>query len=294
MSESKFTGTGVAIITPFNDDYSVDYPALERVTEHCIQGKVNYIVVLGTTGESVTLSKNEKDEVVRTVIKASSKRVPIVVGIGGNNTMDVVENIKNANLNQIDAILSVVPYYNKPTQTGLYEHYKAISQVSPLPVIMYNVPGRTGVNMTAETTVRLAHDFKNLVGVKEASGSIQQVMEVMRDKPAAFDVISGDDALTFPMLPLGAVGVISVIANALPKEFAMMVEEALGGNYPLARKIHYSLLDIITGLFTEGNPAGVKAIMHSAGLIKNNLRLPLTPVCDKHYQKLQDLVNKIK
>jgi len=294
MSDSKFSGTGVAIITPFNNDYSVDFPALERMVDFCVKGKVNNIVVLGTTGESVTLNKKEKLEIIDTVVKANSGRVPLIVGIGGNNTMDVVEGIKTVNLSKIDGILSVVPYYNKPNQTGLYEHYKAIAQVSPLPVIMYNVPGRTGINMNAETTVRLAHDFSNLVAVKEASGTMQQIMEIIRDKPSGFDVISGDDAITFPMIALGATGVISVVANAFPADFSIMVEEARGGNFELARKIHYGMLDIINGLFTEGSPAGVKAILADAGIIKNVVRLPLTPVSDKHYAKLIELTKKFK
>lgn len=294
MSDTRFTGTGVAIITPFNTNNSVDYPALERVVEHCINGKVNYIVVLGTTGESVTLNQSEKIEVIDTVVKATSKRVPVVVGIGGNNTQDVIDGIKTVNFNGIDGILSVVPYYNKPNQKGIYEHYKAIAQVSPLPVILYNVPGRTGINMNTETTVSLAHDFKNLVAVKEASGNMQQVMEILRDKPSGFDVISGDDALTFPMLTLGATGVISVIANAFPLDFSTMVEEALSGNYPLARKIHFTYLEVIGAIFTEGNPAGVKAIMHQQELIKNVVRLPLTSVSEKHYQKLNEIVQKLK
>lgn len=294
MSESIFTGTGVAIITPFNNDSSVDFPALERVTEHCINGKVNYIVVLGTTGESVTLSKKEKLEVINSVVKTTSKRVPIVVGIGGNNTMDVVEGIKTVNLNEVDGVLSVVPYYNKPNQRGLYEHYKAIALASPAPVIMYNVPGRTGINMCAETTVKLAQEFKNLVAIKEASGNMQQIMEILRDKPEGFSVISGDDALTLPMISLGAVGVISVIANAYPKDFSILVDEALGGNYQLARKIHFSLLEMISGLFAEGSPAGVKAVMHQMGLIQNDVRLPLVPVSDKHYQKLAEIAAKLK
>jgi len=293
MSETKFTGTGVAIITPFKSDYSVDFPALERVTEHVIKGKVNYIVVLGTTGESVTLNKSEKIEVINTVIKATAKRVPIVVGIGGNNTMDVVEGIKTVDLKNVDGILSVVPYYNKPNQTGLYEHYKAVAQASSIPVILYNVPGRTGINMNADTTVRLAQDFKNLVAVKEASGNMQQIMEILRDKPEGFSVISGDDALTLPMIALGATGVISVVANALPHDFSTLVREALDGNYQLAKKIHFSLLEIIGGLFTEGNPAGVKALMHQAKLIENVVRLPLTPVSEKHYKKLQELASKL-
>ena len=293
MSETKFTGTGVAIITPFKSDCSVDFPALERVTEHVIKGKVNYIVVLGTTGESVTLNKSEKIEVINTVIKASAKRVPIVVGIGGNNTMDVVEGIKTVDLKNVDGILSVVPYYNKPNQTGLYEHYKAVAQASSIPVILYNVPGRTGINMNADTTVRLAQDFKNLVAVKEASGNMQQIMEILRDKPEGFSVISGDDALTLPMIALGATGVISVVANALPHDFSTLVREALDGNYQLAKKIHFSLLEIIGGLFTEGNPAGVKALMNQAKLIENVVRLPLTPVSEKHYKKLQELASKL-
>jgi 4-hydroxy-tetrahydrodipicolinate synthase len=294
MSDTRFSGTGVAIITPFNSDYSVDYPALERVVEHCIKGKVNYIVVLGTTGESVTLTKNEKKEIINTVVKTTSKRVPLVVGIGGNNTMDVIEGIKTVNLSNIDGILSVVPYYNKPNQKGLYEHYKAVAQVSPLPVILYNVPGRTGVNMTAETTIKLAHDFKNLVAVKEASGNLQQIMEILRDKPAGFEVISGDDALTFPLIMLGAIGVISVVANACPLDFSTLVEEALGGNFPLARKIHFSLLELIGALFTEGNPAGVKAVMSMDKLVQNVVRLPLTSVSEKHFDKLAEIVKKIR
>ena len=293
MSATRFNGTGVAIITPFDQNNRVDYPALERVVEHCIKGKVNYIVVLGTTGESVTLTHREKIEVINTVVKTTSKRVPIVVGIGGNNTQDVIDGIKIVNFQGIDGILSVVPYYNKPNQKGLYEHYKAISQVSPLPVILYNVPGRTGINMTSETTISLAHDFKNLVAIKEASGNMQQIMEILRDKPDGFDVISGDDALTFPMLILGATGVISVVANAFPLDFSTLVDEALSGNHPLARKIHYAYLEVIGALFTEGNPAGVKAIMHQQKLIENVVRLPLTPVSEKHYQKLAEIVQRI-
>jgi 4-hydroxy-tetrahydrodipicolinate synthase len=292
MSHSKFSGTGVAIITPFNEDNSVDFPGLERMVEYCIKGKVNNIVVLGTTGESVTLNKKEKFEIVDTVVKTVSKRVPIIVGIGGNNTMDVLEGIKTINLSGIDGILSVVPYYNKPNQNGLFEHYKAIAQVSPLPVIMYNVPGRTGINMSAETTNKLAHDYSNLVAVKEASGNMQQIMEILRDKPSNFEVISGDDALTFPMIALGATGVISVVANAFPADFSTMVEEALGGNYLLARKIHFSLLDIIGGLFAEGSPAGVKAILSDMGIVKDIVRLPLTPVSARHHAKLADLLAK--
>jgi 4-hydroxy-tetrahydrodipicolinate synthase len=294
MSDTRFTGTGVAIITPFTTNMDVDFVALERVVNHCINGKVNYIVVLGTTGESVTLSKTEKLEIISAVVKTTAKRVPIVVGIGGNNTADVVDGLKTIDGNGIDGILSVVPYYNKPNQKGIYEHYKAVALNSQLPVIMYNVPGRTGVNMSTETTLALANDFKNLVAIKEASGNLQQIMEILRDKPTDFEVISGDDAITYPLISLGAKGVISVVANAFPLDFSTMVEEALGGNHPLARKIHYAYLDIISALFTEGSPAGVKAVMHQQKLIENVLRLPLTSVSDKHYQKLADIAAKLK
>lgn len=289
MFNSKFEGTGVAIITPFKKDFSVDFAAIELVVEHCIKGKVNYIVVLGTTGEPATLQKSEKKEVIQTIVKSVGKRVPIVVGIGGNNTREVVEEIKAVETNHIDGILSVVPYYNKPNQVGIYEHFKAIAGVSRLPVIMYNVPHRTGINMNSETTIRLAVDFNNLVGVKEASGNLNQISEIIRDKPQNFAVISGDDLWTLPMIAIGSVGVISVIANAIPLNFSTMVEEALSGNYQLARIIHLGMLDIIHGIFSEGSPAGVKAILHHKGLIENVVRLPLTSVSEVHYKKLSDL-----
>lgn len=294
MSDTSFSGTGVAIITPFTAEGKVDFQALERVTNHCIAGKVNYIVVLGTTGEPITLSKSEKSDVVKCVVETVAKRVPVVMGIGGNNTVEVVECFKTNDLNGISGILSVVPYYNKPNQNGIYEHYKLVAQYSPLPLIIYNVPGRTGVNMSTETTLRVAHDFTNVVAVKEASGNMQQIMEIMKDKPAGFSVISGDDALTFPMISLGAIGVISVVANAFPADFSTMVNAALETNYQLARKIHFDFLDLITALFAEGSPAGVKAVMHSLGLIENKVRLPLVPVSEKHYKRLEELKNKLK
>jgi 4-hydroxy-tetrahydrodipicolinate synthase len=289
MSDSKFSGTGVALITPFKEDGGVDFQALEQLVDYCIKGKVNNLVVLGTTGESATLNKKEKLDVIDTVIKATSKRVPIIVGIGGNNTADVIEGLETVNFNGIDGILSVVPYYNKPNQTGVYEHYKAIAKVSPLPVILYNVPGRTGINMCSETTLKLAHEFDNVVAVKEASGNFQQIMEIIKNKPEHFEVISGDDAVTFPMIALGATGVISVIANAFPSDFSVMVEEARGGNYGLARKIHYSFLELYSALFSEGSPAGVKAVLADMGIVKNVVRLPLTPVSTEHYEKLKKL-----
>jgi 4-hydroxy-tetrahydrodipicolinate synthase len=293
MSDTKFTGTGVAIITPFTTQGEVDYPALERIVNNCIEGKVNYIVVLGTTGEPVTLNKAEKDQVVKCVVKAVAKRVPIIMGVGGNNTTEVVESLKKSDFSGIDGILSVVPYYNKPNQIGIYEHYKQVALNSPLPLIIYNVPGRTGVNMNADTALRLAKDFKNIIAVKEASGNMQQIMEILRNKPAGFSVISGDDALTFPMIAMGACGVISVVANAYPADFSAMVSAALEGNYQLARKIHFDLMDIVSALFTEGSPAGVKAVLHAKGIIQNQVRLPLTPVSEKHYQKILELMNHL-
>lgn len=290
MADTRFTGTGVAIVTPFNDDFSVDYPSLEKITDHCITNGVSYIVVLGTTGESATLTKEEKKQVVKTVISAAAGRVPIVIGIGGNFTQEVTETIKNTDFKGIDAILSVSPYYNKPNQTGIYEHYKAIASVSPLPVILYNVPGRTSMNMTSQTILRLAHDFKNIIAVKEACGNLVQAMEVLRDKPSDFAVISGDDALTLPMISVGAVGVISVIANSHPKEFSIMVDEAIGGNYPLARKISLELLETINLLFADGSPAGVKAVLEMKKLCKNIVRLPLVPVSENICKKLQEAV----
>ncbi len=290
MSDSRFTGTGVAIVTPFNNDLSVDYPALEKITDNCITNGVSYIVVLGTTGESATLTKEEKKQVVKTVISATAGRVPIVIGIGGNFTQEVVDTIKNTDLEGIHAILSVSPYYNKPNQTGIYEHYKAIANISPLPIILYNVPGRTAMNMAPQTIVKLACDFKNIIAVKEACGNLLQAMEIIRDKPADFLVISGDDALTLPMISIGAVGVISVVANSHPKEFSMMVDEAIGGNYMLARKIHLNLLETIHLLFADGSPAGVKAVLEMKQLCKNVVRLPLTPVSENIYAKLREAV----
>jgi 4-hydroxy-tetrahydrodipicolinate synthase len=294
MSDTRFTGTGVAIVTPFNDDYSVDYPSLEKITDYCITNGVNYIVVLGTTGESATLTKEEKEQVVKTVVSAAGGRVPIVIGIGGNFTQNVVETIKNTNYKGIDAILSVSPYYNKPNQVGIYEHYKAIAGASPLPIILYNVPGRTGMNMAPSTVLRLAHDFKNIIAVKEACGNMVQAMEILRDKPENFAVISGDDALTLPMISVGAVGVISVVANSHPKEFSVMVNEALGNNYMLARKIHLSLLETINLLFADGSPSGVKTFMEMKNLCKSVVRLPLMPVSELIHKRIQEVVNSGK
>ena len=292
-NQHKFSGTGVAIITPFNSDLSIDYKSLEKQIEHLISNNINYLVVLGTTGESVTQSESEKDELVRFIKEKVNKRVPIVLGMGSNNTQALVEKIKKTDFSGIDAILSVAPYYNKPTQEGLYQHFKAISEASPLPIILYNVPGRTSSNLSAKTTLRLAHDFKNIVAVKEASGDFSQVMYILKDKPEYFAVISGEDALTLPLISAGVSGVISVVANALPKEFSEMVQLALNDNFTEAKKIHYKLLEFIDTLFVEGNPAGVKEALSIKGITKNHLRLPLVPVSKETHQKLKDLLSKM-
>jgi 4-hydroxy-tetrahydrodipicolinate synthase len=291
---NKFIGTGVAIITPFNDDLSIDFHAIERHVEHLISNGVNYLVVLGTTGESATQSKYEKNELVKFIIEKVDNRVPIVLGIGGNNTSSVIDKIQKTDFKHIDAILSVSPSYNKPTQEGIYLHFKAIAEASPVPVILYNVPSRTGSNMTAETTLKLAHEFENIIAIKEASGNISQAMYIIKDKPKDFLVISGEDALTLPLIATGVSGVISVVANALPKEFSTMVNFALENKIDKAQEIHYKILEFIDTLFIESNPAGVKAALNILNIIENILRLPLTPVSEKTFQKLENLLSKIK
>lgn len=292
--QNKFIGTGVAIITPFKSDLSIDFVALEKQIEHLISNGINYLVVLGTTGESVTQTDYEKDELIKFIKEKVDFRVPIVLGIGGNYTKAVVDKIRKTDFKQIDAILSVAPYYNKPNQEGLYQHFKAIAEASPVPVILYNVPGRTGSNIEAETTLRLAHEFSNIVAVKEASGNFSQAMYIIKDKPKDFIVLSGEDALTLPLMSVGVSGVISVVANAMPKEFSEMVQLALNNNYWEAEKIHSKLLEFIDTLFIEGNPAGIKAALSILGIIENNLRLPLVPVSEQTYQKLEKLILKIK
>ncbi|MBU8893550.1 MAG: 4-hydroxy-tetrahydrodipicolinate synthase [Bacteroidales bacterium] len=293
-TQNKFIGTGVAIITPFKADLSIDFAGLEKQIEHLISNGINYLVVLGTTGESVTQSESEKDELVKFIKEKVNKRIPIVLGIGGNNTQAVVDKIKKTDFNQIDAILSVAPYYNKPSQEGLYQHFKAIAEACPVSIILYNVPGRTCSNLNAETTLRLAHDFKNIIAVKEASGDFTQAMYIIKDKPKDFIVLSGEDALTLPLMSAGVSGVISVVANAFPKEFSTMVQLALNNNFNDAEKIHYQLLEFIDNLFVEGNPAGIKEALAIIGIIENNLRLPLVKVSEKTHQKLKELISKIK
>ena len=284
-------GMGVALITPFKQDKSVDFPALARLLEYIIQNKADYIVVLGTTAETATLTEDEKKAVKEFVVERVNRRVPLVLGVGGNNTKALTDYLKENDLSAFNAILSVVPYYNKPSQEGIYQHYKAIAEASPIPVILYNVPGRTGVNMTAETTLRLARDFENIIGIKEASGNITQMDDIIKNKPTDFMVISGDDGITFPLITLGAVGVISVIGNAFPKEFSRMVRLALHGQYDQALQIHHKFTELFSLLFVDGNPAGVKCLLNAKGMIENELRLPLVPTRITTYEKIRKVLN---
>lgn len=293
MIDTKFTGMGVALITPFKEDDSVDFEALSRLLDYQLQNNIDYLVVLGTTAETPTLSEEEKSEIVQFVKDKVNGRVPIVLGVGGNNTRAIVEKLKKDNFDGIDAILSVVPYYNKPSQEGMFQHYSAIAENSPVPVILYNVPGRTGVNMTAETTLRLAHKYKNIIGVKEASGNIVQMNDIIKNKPADFMVISGDDGITYPLITMGAVGVISVIGNAFPKEFSQMVRLALQGDYNSARIIHHKFTELIDLLFVDGSPAGVKCILSIMGYLENKLRLPLVPTRITTFEKMRQILDTL-
>lgn len=293
MLNSKLVGMGVALVTPFKEDESIDFDALTKVIEHQIKNGTDYLVVCGTTAETPTLTNEEKEEIKRFVVQTVAGRIPLVYGIGGNNTKETVHKVQTTDLTGYDAILSVTPYYNKPSQEGLYQHYAAIAKASPLPIILYNVPGRTGVNMTAETTLRIANEFKNVCAVKEASGNFSQIDDIIKNKPQDFMVISGDDGITFPLITLGAVGVISVIGNAFPREFSKMVRLALEGDYNSARQIHHKFTELIGLLFVEGNPAGVKSMLAIMGLIENKLRLPLVPNTIKTYEKIRKVLNEI-
>lgn len=281
---------GVALITPFKEDESVDYDALSRLVEYQLQNGTDYLVVLGTTAETPTLTDDEKKQIVELVISKVNGQIPIILGEGGNNTHAIVEKLKKNDYAGIDGILSVVPYYNKPSQEGIYQHYKAIAEASPLPVISYNVPGRTGVNMTADTTLRIANDFPNIVAIKEASGNMSQMDEIIKRKPEHFDVISGDDGVTFPLITLGAIGVISVIGNAFPKEFSRMTRLALEGDYNSALTIHHSFNELFNLLFVDGNPAGVKCMLNMMGYIENKLRLPLVPTRITTYEQIRNVL----
>jgi 4-hydroxy-tetrahydrodipicolinate synthase len=290
----KLKGAGVALITPFNEDFSVDYIALEQLVERQISGGMDYLVALGTTGEPATLSADEKNKVVRCIVEKTAGRIPVVVGLGSYSTQNVIDSIKTFDLSGVSAILIVTPYYNKPTQEGLYLHYKAIAEVSPLPIILYNVPSRTGINMEAETVIRLAKEFKNIVGIKEASGNLAQMATIVKKLPEDFLLTSGDDALAFPTIAVGGQGVISVIANACPSQLSSLIHAANEGDFETAKKYHLELLEIMQLIFKEGSPGGVKALMHSWGQLKNVVRLPLAPVSEKVYKEIAEAGKELK
>ena len=287
---NKLRGTGVAIVTPFTKNNKIDFKGLESIVSHLIRNKVNYIVGLGTTGESVNLSKKEKHDVMQCIVASAGAKIPVVLGNGGNSTSAVMDAFDHFDLKGISAILSVSPYYNKPNQEGIFQHFKAIAQFSPLPILLYNVPGRTGSNITAETTIRLALETSMIIGIKEASGNLQQVIEILAERPANFLVLSGDDALTLPILACGGDGVISVIGNAFPKAFSNLVRAALKGDLDQARQIHYQLLPFIDAIFADGNPAGIKELMHIQGLCEPHVRLPLVRVNEAVQRQLEDLL----
>ena len=294
MARNIFKGLGIALVTPFTVDGEVDYKAIQRLVEYQIQNGADFLCILATTGETPCLSYEEKNNIKKLVIETNRGRVPVLMGCGGNNTRAVVEELKASDWTGIDGILSVCPYYNKPSQEGLYQHFKAIAEASPRPVVLYNVPGRTGVNMKSETTVRLARDCENIIAVKEASGSLEQVDEIIKNKPERFDVISGDDALTFSMVASGAAGSISVIGNALPKEVSRMIRLEFKGEYEAARTIHHRFTELYSLLFVDGNPAGVKALLHEMGFIENVLRLPLVPTRITTLQKMTEILKTLK
>ena len=282
------------MVTPFTSDGSVDWAALYRLVEFQICSGADFLCVMGTTAETPTLSAEEKERIKKDLVERVAGRVPILLGCGGNNTTAVVNELQTADFTGIDGILSICPYYNKPSQEGLYQHFKAIAKASPVPVVLYNVPGRTGVNMTAETTLRLAREFDNIVAIKEASGNISQMDDIIKNKPKNFDVISGDDGITFPLITLGAVGVISVIGNALPREFSRMVRLGLKGEYRQALHIHHKFTELFKLLFVDGNPAGVKALLNEMGLIENNLRLPLVPAQLNTERRISEIVKELR
>lgn len=294
MKYHQFKGLGIAVVTPFTQSGAVDYHALERLVKYQLESGADFLCILATTGETPCLSCDEKDAITSLVKDVNQGRVPILKYCGGNNTAAVIAEMQSTDWSGIDGILSICPYYNKPSQEGLYQHFKAISQASPLPIVMYNVPGRTGVNMSAETTLRLAWECENIVGIKEASGSLEHVDEMIKGKPERFDIISGDDALTFSMIASGAAGVISVIGNALPKEFSRMIRLEFQGEYEPARKIHHMFTELYSLLFVDGNPAGVKALLSDMGMIENVLRLPLVPTTIKTKEKMATILKEMR
>jgi 4-hydroxy-tetrahydrodipicolinate synthase len=292
--KDQFWGTGIAIVTPFHENGEIDWESFSNLIEFWIKGQVEYLVVLGTTGESATVHGDEKQEVFSFVAREVAGRKPLVAGIGGNDTKEVMENFRNFDLKGYDAILSVSPYYNKPNQEGIFQHYKTLNAAAPLPIIMYNVPGRTGQSVTAETQLRIAHELKNIFATKEASGNFDLINQLLKNKPDDFMVISGDDPITLPMIAQGAEGVISVVANAYPLEFSNMVRLCLQGNFDMAKPLHYKYIDIISSMFAEGSPSGVKAYLSEMGLCKNAFRLPVCKVSDKHHQKIRELISSVQ
>ena len=292
--QNIFKGLGIALVTPFKTDGSVDYEALTRLIDYQLDNGADFLCILATTGETPCLTAEEKLTIKNLIVNQVKGRVPILMGCGGNNTAAVVEELRNGDFKGVDGILSVCPYYNKPSQEGLYQHFKAIAAATSLPVVLYNVPGRTGILMRAETTCRLARDCENIVAIKEASGSLELVDEILKNKPDGFDIISGDDSLTYPMVACGPVGVISVIGNALPKEFSRMIRLEFNNEYAAARKIHHKFTDLYSLLFVDGNPAGVKALLHEMGFIENVLRLPLVPTRVATLQKMSEILKSLK
>ncbi|HEY0054970.1 MAG TPA: 4-hydroxy-tetrahydrodipicolinate synthase [Pedobacter sp.] len=290
---NKFHGTGVALVTPFNTDGSIDFEGLRRLINSQIDGGVEYLVSLGTTGEAATLSKEEKKAVWDFIKETAAGRLPLVAGIGGNNTAEVIEAIESFDTDGYDAILSVSPYYSRPTQEGIYQHYKAVADASELAVILYNVPTRTGSNMTAETTLRLAHDFDNIIGIKEAAGNFEQFNRILEQKPEDFLFISGDDSVSLPLIAMGAVGIISVVANSIPSQFSTMIRLCIEGNFEEARKLHYQVLEFTNSIFLEGNPCGVKEALQHLGVCNNTLRLPLVNVSTNVSDKIKAELEKL-
>lgn len=289
----KFVGTGVALVTPFNEDLSVDFDALRKLVAYNIDNGINYLVINGTTAESATISKEEKEEIIAVVASENNERLPLVLGVGGNNTQTIIEELQSLDLSKIDAILSVAPYYSKPTQEGFYQHFKAISLASPKPIMLYNVPGRTAKNMEAATTLRLANDFENIFAVKEAGNNMQQYLELLKNKPNDFLVISGDDDLALSVALAGGSGVVSVIAQGLPKEFSKMIQLGLAGKNKEAYEIHYKLMDIVDYIFEENNPAGIKAVLLKQGICKDEVRLPLVRATEELQTKISDFIDKL-
>lgn len=284
---NPFKGTGIAIVTPFNTDKTVDHEALKNIVEYNIENGTNYIVISGTTGESVTVTKEEKAEIIKTIVKVNNDRLPLVLGVGGNNTAAVIEEINTTNLSSFKGILSVSPYYSKPTQEGIYQHFKAISQASPVPIILYNVPGRTASNMLPETTLKLAKNFENIVAVKEAGNNMSQYLQLIKNKPEGFGIISGDDDLVSMVALAGGDGVISVIGQALPKAFSSMINLAMEGNAKEAFKIHFELMEITSLIFSENNPSGIKAVLQELNLCNDTLRLPLVEATESLKEKIK-------